>query len=689
MDLAAPFADTATGAQPAGAVAGSLSVNVGPARLLVTAPVAALAGVATTFTVSAVDEASQVIPGYRGAIHLTSTDSAAALLADYTFTATDAGTHTFDITFNTAPGRWAVTARDVNGPALGTPGAISGSGRRTVVIRLPFGNPGPGGGAFLINQGLLLQMLGNTVPGALIKIIIHSDPIEIDTTADAQGNWNVTFDSTQIDWGDHTVFYREIDPDGTDTGLFAVGKLTIVDVTPPTSTAVRVPDVPWTNHTVTVTVTAVDQPHGSQVKEIHLVLDGGAEQVFAGALATAVFSAEGLHHLDYWAVDNAGNVEARKTMTGINIDLTPPVVTIGGVIDGGDYVLGQPPTPTFTASDALSGIATSSAATTPPATASGAGTYVYTATAADRAGNVTTVQATWRLLYRFQGFLSPRAFQHVEEREPLTVSFRLCDVNNTLVKNGAARLTVDGNPATPAGRFNTGDAFRFRGTEQDDEDGHRRPATCPGHGHGGEGDEGEGGGIYLYRLSTARLAAGNHLLTALLDDGTQEQIMITVFVEQDQQGEHEGEDRRPVYTRFGALTATPNPAIQLGQAIALSGSGFASGAAVRLNFGAYLAKVVTSADGTLAAMITPPVFDLAGLYQITATGLAADGKTLVLSARVWYGPLPPPDQDDRDEGSHHTESHDRSSPAPLRGFSLPLERLRGRTFLPPRFSRDH
>jgi hypothetical protein len=39
--------------------------------------------------------------------------------------------------------------------------------------------------------------------------------------------------------------------------------------------------------------------------------------------------------------------------------------------------------------------------------ASGAGTFTYTATAKDRAGNVESVQGTYRVVYRWDGFTQP------------------------------------------------------------------------------------------------------------------------------------------------------------------------------------------------------------------------------------------------------------------------------------------
>jgi outer membrane protein assembly factor BamB len=90
--------------------------------------VVATPGVATYFTVSgfpspssagsshsvkvtALDAFGNVATGYRGAIHFTSSDSKAVLPADYTFTSTDAGTHSFSVTLKTA-GTESVTATD-------------------------------------------------------------------------------------------------------------------------------------------------------------------------------------------------------------------------------------------------------------------------------------------------------------------------------------------------------------------------------------------------------------------------------------------------------------------------------------------------------------------------------------------------------------------------------------------------
>ncbi len=69
------------------------------------------AGAARNFTVTAYDPCGNIATGYTGTVHFTSTDPQAVLPANYTFTAADAGVHTFSATLETA-GTQSVTATD-------------------------------------------------------------------------------------------------------------------------------------------------------------------------------------------------------------------------------------------------------------------------------------------------------------------------------------------------------------------------------------------------------------------------------------------------------------------------------------------------------------------------------------------------------------------------------------------------
>ena len=87
-------------------ITGSISnirVNPPVGQLVVTSnSTSTLAGTAVSITVTAQDILLGAAAGYQGTLHFTSNDALAGLPADYTFTAADAGTHTFQVTFNTA-----------------------------------------------------------------------------------------------------------------------------------------------------------------------------------------------------------------------------------------------------------------------------------------------------------------------------------------------------------------------------------------------------------------------------------------------------------------------------------------------------------------------------------------------------------------------------------------------------------
>jgi uncharacterized repeat protein (TIGR03803 family) len=74
-------------------------------------PATATAGTASTFTVTVQNPDGTADTGYTGTVHFTSTDPQAGLPADYTFTAADAGVHTFTATLKTA-GTQAINATD-------------------------------------------------------------------------------------------------------------------------------------------------------------------------------------------------------------------------------------------------------------------------------------------------------------------------------------------------------------------------------------------------------------------------------------------------------------------------------------------------------------------------------------------------------------------------------------------------
>jgi hypothetical protein len=98
---------TDTTAPGVGAMTFNVNVQVGAATGLTLTgfPNPTTAGVAGTFTVRAYDLYGNTATGYTGTVHFTSSDLAGLLPADYTFTAADAGVHTFSATLITAGGQ--------------------------------------------------------------------------------------------------------------------------------------------------------------------------------------------------------------------------------------------------------------------------------------------------------------------------------------------------------------------------------------------------------------------------------------------------------------------------------------------------------------------------------------------------------------------------------------------------------
>lgn len=77
----------------------------------VSAPTSVTAGTAFTFTVDAMDKYNRIAAGYRGIASFSSSDGKAVLPANYTFTSSDLGVHSFSATLNTA-GTQSLTATD-------------------------------------------------------------------------------------------------------------------------------------------------------------------------------------------------------------------------------------------------------------------------------------------------------------------------------------------------------------------------------------------------------------------------------------------------------------------------------------------------------------------------------------------------------------------------------------------------
>lgn len=136
----------------------SLTVNVSDVSL------PTLAGVAHTVTVTARDNVGNLLTGYTGTIHFSSSDPQAVLPADYTFTAADNCTHTFtlEVTLKTAGTQSLAVTDTTSGFAARQDGIVVNPAATStfVVASFPSRPVGAAGAFYVIPQ----DAFGNWVP---------------------------------------------------------------------------------------------------------------------------------------------------------------------------------------------------------------------------------------------------------------------------------------------------------------------------------------------------------------------------------------------------------------------------------------------------------------------------------------------------------------------------------------------
>ena len=118
-----------------------------PAVLLVSGfPSPQPAGVSGIFSVQARDAFGNIVTFYAGTVHFSSSDSAAVLPANYTFTSGDAGVHTFSATLKTAGNQSLTVSDTANASINGTQsGILVTPGTPAVLLVSGFPNPQPAG----------------------------------------------------------------------------------------------------------------------------------------------------------------------------------------------------------------------------------------------------------------------------------------------------------------------------------------------------------------------------------------------------------------------------------------------------------------------------------------------------------------------------------------------------------------
>jgi hypothetical protein len=197
-----------------GALTGAqASILVNPRSFTMTGfPSEVTAGDTDTFTVTALDFFGNGATGYAGTVHFTSSDPHAVLPADYTFTADDAGTHTFTAALVTA-GAQSITVADTLTPAQ-SKGTQSGiqvdpAALSTFVIGgLPSTTQAGTANTFTVTAQ---DAYGNTVTNYNRTVRFSSDDPNADLPADSTLTNGVgTFSATLVTAGLRTITASDI-----------------------------------------------------------------------------------------------------------------------------------------------------------------------------------------------------------------------------------------------------------------------------------------------------------------------------------------------------------------------------------------------------------------------------------------------------------------------------------------------
>jgi Tol biopolymer transport system component len=155
----------------------------------------------------------------------------------------------------------------------------------------------------------------------------------------------------------------------------------------------------WYVTDVTISLSAADSCSG--VKEIRYAIGGAEQPAVPENTKILEVSNDGSHTVTYLAVDNAGN-ESTQGSESFKRDATRPEITINGVSDGATYALGLVPEAGYSVTDATSGVASSGAGLT-GGDGLGLGTFTYSVTAEDKAGNTAEASAAFKVIATEEG----------------------------------------------------------------------------------------------------------------------------------------------------------------------------------------------------------------------------------------------------------------------------------------------
>jgi|GEM_PF-4902972 len=285
------------------------------------------------------------------------------------------------------------------------------------------------------------------------------------------------------------------------------------DATPPTTTIAlsgTLGNNSWYISDAKVTLTATDNDGGSGVQKTEYGFDGTNWNQYTGPFT---IPSEGITTVYYRSTDNADNVESTKTQI-VEIDKTPPQITINTPANGGVYPLNQTLIADWSATDSLSGIA-SATGTFPNGAAidtATVGTKAFVVVATDNADNTITQTAPYTIIYNFLGILPPireDGSSIFKMGSTIPVKFRIADANGNYVSTATANLTYQKitdevlgtvEEAVSTSAANEGNIFRYDSSDN----------------------------LYIFNLGTEGMDTGTYQLNINLDDGTVRTVLISL-----------------------------------------------------------------------------------------------------------------------------------------------------------------
>lgn len=174
-------------------------------------------------------------------------------------------------------------------------------------------------------------------------------------------------------------------------------------------------------------------------------LSGVASAVPASPLS---FSSEGKDQTQTVTVTDIAGNSATFTSPVVNIDMTPPLVSITGPAT---VILGASASAIVTASDALSGLVTDPSGSIALDTST-VGSKTISVTAEDNAGNSATATFSYKVIYGFKGLLSPYAAppKDFKAGSSIPLKWQYTNAAGTVVNSSAAApsvtITLNGSP---------------------------------------------------------------------------------------------------------------------------------------------------------------------------------------------------------------------------------------------------